>query len=81
MVDNSKELERLRRQLKEVTAERERLLSEIRRLRHEYAIGAEELEQTSLPLTSTSPGSLPATTEPDPRSITVNNESPYRRFD
>jgi hypothetical protein len=76
VANNIEELERLRRQLKEITAERDRLLAENRRLRLDYSIRPEEPGQISLSLTSTSPGSLPATTEPDPRSMAVNNESP-----
>ena len=37
MVDDNKELEKLRRKLKQVTAERDKLLSENRRLRNNYA--------------------------------------------
>jgi len=76
VANNIEELERLRRQLKEITAERDRLLAENHRLRRDYSIRPEEPGQISLSLTSTSPGSLPATTEPDPRSMAVNNESP-----
>lgn len=37
MVDDNKELEKLRRKLKQVTAERDKLLSENRRLRNDYS--------------------------------------------
>ncbi len=76
VANNSEELEWLRRQLKEITAERDRLLSEIRRLHRDYSIKPEELGQISLSLTGTSPASLPAATEPATGSMAVNNESP-----
>jgi hypothetical protein len=76
MVNRNEELQRLCRQLKVVTAERDRLLAEVHRLHHGQAMGDEELEQASLPLTSTSSGSLPATTKAATDFSAINNESP-----
>jgi len=62
--DDRKELERLRRQLEKVTAERDELLAENRRLRHDYSIGSQAPGKVSLPLSSM--GSS---------SVAINNES------
>jgi len=62
--DDGKELERLRRQLEKVTAERDELLAENRRLRHDYSIGSQAPGKVSLPLSSM--GSS---------SVAINNES------
>ena len=76
MGSNGDELECLRRQLKEVTAERDRLLAENRRLRDGYPRSPQESGQMSLPLTSAAPSSFPIATEPVPSYPGVNNDSP-----
>lgn len=73
--DNRDELERLRRQLSEVTAERDRLLAENCRLRRGYSRSPQESGQMSLPLTSAAPSSLPIATEPVPSCPSINNDS------
>ena len=62
--DDKEELERLCRQLEEVTAERDRLLAENRRLRRDYSISPQESVQVSLPFASMGTSSLPITGEP-----------------
>jgi len=56
MVNKNDELERLRRQLAAVTAERDKLLAENRRLRRDYSTGPQAAGEVSLP---------PATTKED----------------
>ncbi|MBC8275903.1 MAG: DEAD/DEAH box helicase family protein, partial [Chloroflexi bacterium] len=68
--DDKKELERLRRQLQKVTAERDELLAENRRLRHEFGSPQKANPINRSNLVSTTSG--PSTTG----SIAINNESP-----
>jgi len=70
MADKNEELERLRRQLVEVTAERDKLLAENRRLRRDYSTGAQGSGKVSLPSSSMKPDSLPVT------PVAINNDSP-----
>ncbi len=74
--DSSEELDRLRRQLEKVTAERDELLGENRRLRHGYSTGLEESGKVRLSPTGLEPGSSPATRKPASEFLTINNESP-----
>ena len=62
--DSSEELDRLRRQLEKVTAERDELLGENRRLRHGYSTGSEESGKARLSPTGLEPGSSSATRKP-----------------
>jgi len=70
------ELERLRRQVEKLTAERDRLLAENRHLHRDYSISPQESGNMSLPLASMRPDSLPVAGKPSGISVTVNNESP-----
>ena len=76
MADDKEELERLRRQLEEVTAERDKLLAENRRLRRDYSISPQKPGKVSLSPASMRPDSLPVTGKPATGSLIVNNESP-----
>jgi superfamily II DNA or RNA helicase len=73
--DDKEELERLRRQLDEVTAERDRLLAENHRIRRDYSISSQKSGKVILPLTGMGPGDLPVTGKPAAVSAAVNNES------
>ena len=76
MADDKGELDRLRRQLDEITAERDVLLVENRRLRRDYSISPQKPGKVSLPPASMEPGSLPVIRKPATDSQGVNNESP-----
>ncbi|MFC2059218.1 hypothetical protein ACFLTS_06260 [Chloroflexota bacterium] len=76
MIDNSEELEQLRRQLQEITAERDRLLAENRRLCRNYSTGLRSVGKVGLSPSSMKPDSLPVTGEPVTNSVAINNESP-----
>ncbi len=76
MVNDSEELERLRRQLQEVIAERDKLLADNRRLRHDYSISPQELGKMSLPPASMGPGSLPVARKLATSSVAINSTSP-----
>lgn len=75
MADNSEEVERLRRQLEEVAAERDRLLAENRRLRRNSA-GSRVIEKVEPPLSGTKPASLVVTGKAATDSVPINNDSP-----
>lgn len=74
--DDREELQRLRRQLEKVTAERDGLLAENRRLRRGYSTSSEEAGKASLPPVGLESGSLPATGKPATESLAISNESP-----
>ena len=74
--DDRKELERVRRQLEEVTAERDKLLAENRRLRRDCSISPQEPGKVSLSPASVRPDSSPVTGKQATGSLIVNNESP-----
>jgi superfamily II DNA or RNA helicase len=74
--DDRKELERVRRQLEEVTAERDKLLAENRRLRRDCSISPQEPGKMSLSPASVRPDSPPVTGKQATGSLIVNNESP-----
>jgi len=76
MAGNSEELERMRRQLAAVTAERDKLLAENWRLRRNYSTGSQATGKVSLPPSSMKPDSLPVTGKPATDSVAINNESP-----
>ncbi|MFC2008425.1 DEAD/DEAH box helicase family protein, partial [Chloroflexota bacterium] len=68
--DDRKELERMRRQLAAVTAERDKLLADNRRLRHEFGSPQKANPANRSNLVSTT--SSPSTTS----SVAISNESP-----
>ena len=74
--DDRKELERVRRQLEEVTAERDKLLAENRCLRRDCSISPQEPGKVSPSPASGRPNSSPVTGKQATGSLIVNNESP-----
>jgi len=76
MADDKEELERLRRQLEEVTTERDKLLAENRRLHRDRSISPQEPGKVSLSPASVRPDSSPVTGKQATGSLIVNNESP-----
>jgi len=76
MVGKDEELERLRRQLAEVTAERDKLLAENRRLRRDYSIGAQAAGKVSLPPSGMKSDSLIVTGKVATDSVPINDDSP-----
>ncbi len=67
--DDNKELEQLRRQLQEVTSERDKLLAENQRLRRNYSTGSQTVGKVSLPPSSMKPDSLPVTGKVTPSKV------------
>jgi len=76
MAGKSEELERLRRQLAAVTAERDKLLAENRRLRRNYSISPQAPGKVNLSPASMGPDSSPVTRKPATGSVAINSESP-----
>ena len=74
--DDKIELKRLRRQLYEVTAERDMLLAENRRLRRNHTTGSQIEGKVSRPPTSIKPDSLPITGKETTSMVAINGESP-----
>ncbi|MDD4987131.1 MAG: hypothetical protein PHQ43_15445, partial [Dehalococcoidales bacterium] len=75
IADKNEELEQLRRQLAAVTAERDKLLAENRRLRRDYSTGLQAPGKVNLPPSSIKSDSLP----PGKRAtdlVPINNDSP-----
>ena len=76
MADDKEELERVRRQLEEVTTERDKLLAENRRLHRDRSISPQEPGKVSRSPASVRPDSSPVTGKQATGSLIVNNESP-----
>jgi superfamily II DNA or RNA helicase len=76
MARNSEELERLRRELQKVSAERDRLLAENRRLRRDHLLNSQTPERASLSISAMEPGSSIVTGKPATGTAAINNESP-----
>ncbi|MBI2859479.1 MAG: restriction endonuclease subunit R, partial [Chloroflexi bacterium] len=75
-VDDKEELERLRRQLQEITAERDKLLAENRRLHRGDSIGSQAPARVSPPPATMGHGSLSVTSKLTTGSGAINHESP-----
>ena len=71
--NDNNELKRLRRQLHELIAERDKLLDENRRLRRDYSIGSQSARRAIPPPTSIK---LPLGGKETTSAIVINNESP-----
>lgn len=76
MADDKIELEELRRQLNEVTAERDRLRAENRRLRRNLSAKPQALGQVNLPLFEVSQNAPAITATSAASPMPLNNESP-----
>ena len=74
--DDKQELERLRRQLAAITAERDKLLAENRRLRRNYSTGSQAVGNVSLPPSNMKTASLPLAGKRATDSVPINNDSP-----
>ena len=75
MADDKIELEELRLQLNEVTAERDRLRAENRRLRRNLSAKPQALSQVNLPLFEVSQNAQPITAASAASPMPLNNES------
>ena len=76
MANSSEELEQLRRQLQEVTAERDKLLVENRRLRRSYSAGTQVPEKVKSSPSRMKPVSLISTSKANNGSTAINKNSP-----